>query len=112
MFGVSKGFSIKKIKPLMDHVLLESYTENSFFVDGICGMCKSRIEDVAYRVKGVKWAEWNLDTKQLNVKFEDVLNTEKLSKLLAKAGHDNWLLSAKEKVYNTLYSCCKYRTDH
>jgi periplasmic mercuric ion binding protein len=112
VLGVSKGFNTKTIKPILDNVLLDSFNESSFFVDGICGMCKTRIEDLAYRVKGVKWAEWSLETKQLNLKFEDIPNTEKLAKILAKAGHDNWLISAKEKAYNGLHSCCKYRSEH
>ena len=53
VLGVSKGFSLKTIKPLLSNILLESFNENSFFVDGICGMCKTRIEDLAYSVKGV-----------------------------------------------------------
>ena len=110
--GISKGFALKKIKPIIDNILLQSYNESSFFVDGICGMCKTRIEDLAYSVKGIKWAEWNLESKQLSVKFEEELNAEKLAKTLSKGGHDNWLLNAKDKAYNNLHSCCKYRTGH
>jgi len=112
VLGISKGFSLKTIKPLLSNILLESFNENSFFVDGICGMCKTRIEDLAYSVKGVKWAEWNLDSKLLLVKFEDDINTEKLAKVLSKGGHDNWLSTAKDGAYNKLHSCCKYRTVH
>jgi len=112
VLGVSKGFSLKTIKPLLNNILLESFNENSFFVDGICGMCKTRIEDLAYSVKGVKWAEWNLESKLLLVKFEDDINAEKLAKVLSKGGHDNWLSTAKDGAYNKLHSCCKYRTGH
>jgi len=112
VLGVSKGFALKKIKPIIDDILLQSYNESSFFVDGICGMCKTRIEHIAYSVKGVKWAEWNINTKQLAVKFDLEVNTEKLAKSLSKGGHDNWLLNAKDKAYNNLHSCCKYRTGH
>jgi len=112
VLGISKGFSLKTIKPLLSNILLESFNENSFFVDGICGMCKTRIEDLAYSVKGVKWAEWNLDSKLLLVKFEDDINTEKLAKVLSKGGHDNWLSTAKHGAYNKLHSCCKYRIGH
>ncbi len=112
VLAVSKGFSLKTIKPLLNNILLESFNENSFFVDGICGMCKTRIEDMANSVKGVKWAEWNLDSKLLLVKFEDDINTEKLAKVLSKGGHDNWLSTSKDGAYNKLHSCCKYRTEH
>jgi len=112
VFGVSKGFALKKIKPILSDILLQSYNENTLFVDGICGMCKTRIEDLAYSVKGVKWAEWDLQSKQLTVKFEDDINTEKLAKSLSKGGHDNWMFTAKDKAYNNLHSCCKYRSGH
>lgn len=114
VIGVSKGFDLSSntIKPLFSDILLQSFNENSFFVDGICGMCKTRIEDLAYSVKGVKWAEWNLESKQLVVKFDGEINTEKLAKTLTKGGHDNWMFTAKNKAYNNLHSCCKYRVDH
>jgi len=110
--GISKGFQIKTIKPQIDYTILESLNETSLFVDGICGMCKNRIETLAYKVKGVKWAEWNLENKTLSVKFKDALNEEKLAKILSKAGHDNWQLMAGEEAYQSLHSCCKYRTGH
>jgi copper chaperone CopZ len=110
--GISKGFQIKTIKPQIDYTILESLNETSLFVDGICGMCKNRIETLAYKVKGVKWAEWNLENKTLSVKFKDALNEEKLAKILSKAGHDNWQLRAGEEAYQNLHSCCKYRTGH
>ena len=110
--GVSKGFQLKTIKAQIDYAILETLNETTVFVDGICGMCKERIETIAYKVKGVKWTEWDLENKTLTLKFKDDLNEEKLAKLLAKAGHDNWQLKAGEKAYQNLHSCCKYRTGH
>ena len=112
VLGVSKGFTVKRIKPLLKNILLETYNEDIFFVDGICGMCKTRIEDLANSVKGVKWAEWNLESKQLMIKFEEEISIEKLAKSLSKGGHDNWMYTAKDKAYSNLHSCCKYRTEH
>jgi len=110
--GVSKGFQLKTIKAQIDYAILETLNETTVFVDGICGMCKERIETIAYKVKGVKWTEWDLENKTITLKFKDDLNEEKLAKLLAKAGHDNWQLKAGEKAYQNLHSCCKYRTGH
>jgi copper chaperone CopZ len=110
--GISKGFQLKTIKSQIDYTILESLNERTVFVDGICGMCQERIETLAYKMKGVKWAEWDLETKTLSLKFKDVLNEEKLAKILSKAGHDNWYLKAGEKAYQNLHSCCKYRTAH
>ena len=112
VLGLTKGFSVKKIKPQIDFSLLNSFSENSYFVDGVCGMCKTRIEDLAYKVKGVKWAEWDLETKQLSIKFDESFDVVKLAKTLSKGGHDNWFVNAKDKAYNNLHSCCKYRGEH
>ena len=37
-------------------------------VSGVCGMCKSRIETTALANPNVVFAEWNIDTKLLNIK--------------------------------------------
>ena len=75
-------------------------------------MCKTRIEDIAYAIKGVKWAEWDIESKHLTVKFEQDINDDKLAKSLSNGGHDNWIYTAKDKDYNKLHSCCKYRVTH
>jgi len=110
--GVSKIFRIISLEPQIDYQILETLNDRKLFVDGVCGMCKERIEGLAYKVKGVKWADWDLENKTLTLKFKDVLNEEKLAKVLSKAGHDNWQLKAGEKAYQNLHSCCKYRTMH
>lgn len=104
--GLSKGFHLKTIKAQIDYTILETLNETTVFVDGICGMCKERIETIAYKLKGVKWAEWDLESKILTLKFKEGLNEEKLAETLAKGGHDNWML----KAYQSLHSWCKYRS--
>jgi mercuric ion binding protein len=37
----------------------------AFEVDGICGMCKKRIEIAALKTKGVKFAIWDVKTHQI-----------------------------------------------
>ncbi len=85
------------------------YKTDSFFVDGICGMCKDRIQNSALTVKEVEWAEWNLDTKTLTIKYRDEVDLEKLHEIIAKVGHDTEKIKATDKAYNKLHSCCKYR---
>lgn len=82
---------------------------SEFKVYGACDMCKSRIEE-ALDVKGVKFSEWNKDTKNLKV----VYNSEKIAlddihKLLTKVGHDTDKMKATDEDYNALHGCCKYR---
>lgn len=111
-FGISKNFKLKTITPQIDYTILKNLNKKALFTDGICGMCKDRIENLAYKVKGVKWAEWDLENKTLTVKYKNELNEKKLAKTLAKGGHDNWQFKASEKAYNNLHSCCKYRSKH
>ena len=35
--------------------------EESFEVNGVCKMCKARIEKTAFKQKGVKNAEWDIN---------------------------------------------------
>ena len=40
-------------------------------VDGVCGMCKLRIEKACFQTKGVKHADWNVETHQLKLIFNN-----------------------------------------
>lgn len=82
----------------------------SFMVNGVCNMCKKRIEKAAIQVKGVKFANWNIKTKQLKVVMDqrktDVIS---IQKAIAKVGHDSKNIIANDKAYNSLHFCCLYR---
>ena len=83
-----------------------------FFVDGVCGMCKDRIEKSCIKVKGIKMVNWNLDNRQIKV----VYNTKKIDlpeihSFIASIGHDTDMIKASEKSYNSLDECCKYRDE-
>jgi mercuric ion binding protein len=79
-------------------------------VDGICEQCKKRIEDAAY-IKGVKHAEWNVDTHDLTLVYKPAkTSAEEVLAAIAKAGHDNERVKATDDAYNKLPHCCQYRT--
>ena len=81
-------------------------------VDGVCGMCKIRIEKAAFGVKGVKSAEWSLENHQLNLIFDErKTNVKQICENIAKAGHDTTMLMATDEDYNSLDHCCKYRDE-
>ena len=89
----------------------------AFEVDGICGMCKKRIETAALKTKGVKFALWNVKTHQLNLIMDerktDVLT---IQKSILKVGHDVIGLDEKkiiatDEAYNSVHPCCKYRDE-
>lgn len=79
-------------------------------VDGVCGMCKERIEKAAIRTKGVKSAVWSIETHQLKLIYDErKTNIETISKNLAAVGHDTKLVKATEEQYNSVHPCCRYR---
>jgi cation transport ATPase len=84
----------------------------SIEVDGICVMCKERIEKAAIRTKGVKSAVWNVDTHELKLIYDERKTDVKvISKNLASVGHDTKEIKATEEQYQSVHPCCKYRDD-
>jgi len=82
-------------------------------VKGNCGMCESRIEKAAKSVDGVSKADWNKETKQLEIVFDDTKTSlDKVEVAVAKVGHNTSKHKASDVAYNQLPDCCKYdRTD-
>lgn len=90
-------------------VLAGSKTEK-IKVYGNCGMCESRIEKAVKAVDGVTAADWNKETKMLDVTFDDSkVKVDDIHKAVAKVGHDTDKVKADDKVYAALHGCCHYR---
>ncbi len=82
----------------------------TFKVYGNCDMCKDRIEKAAESVDGVTAADWNKETKMLEVSFDaSKTDTKIIRKAIAKAGHDTLLEKAPDEVYAALPQCCHYK---
>lgn len=82
----------------------------SMEVDGVCGMCKERIEKAAIRTKGVKSAVWNVDTHELKLIYDErKTDLKTISKNIAAVGHDTKEIKATDEAYETVHPCCKYR---
>jgi hypothetical protein len=80
------------------------------WVDGICGMCKDRIEDAAYQTIGVAFADWNVESRILTIsKSPEPLDETALHLNVAGVGHDTRLIKATRADYDALHGCCKYR---
>ena len=78
-------------------------------VKGNCGMCEKRIEKAVSAVDGVSKADWDKETKNLAVVFDDSkTSTDKIEVAVAKVGHDTPHHKAKTNVYEELPGCCKY----
>ncbi|WP_299113197.1 heavy-metal-associated domain-containing protein [uncultured Winogradskyella sp.] len=84
----------------------------SIEVDGVCMMCKERIEKAAIRTKGVKSAVWNVKTHELKLILDErKTDIETISKKLAAVGHDTKLIKATKEAYSSVDPCCKYRDE-
>lgn len=83
-----------------------------FHVDGVCNMCKERIETAAYDLPGVKWVEWNKHTKLFNMKFKaSKVSLDEIHTAIAKVGHNTSKVKSEEKDYNALPGCCQYQSE-
>ena len=82
----------------------------SFEVKGNCGMCQKRIETAAVKMKGVKFASWNKDTKEFKaIMDENKCTVDDIKEKIASVGHDSEGFTAPKEVYDKLPACCKYR---
>lgn len=83
----------------------------TFEVDGVCGMCKKRIETACLKTKGVKFAIWDVKSHKLSVILnERKTKLETLKTNIANVGHDVvGFVKASDKAYNSVHPCCKYR---
>jgi len=81
-----------------------------FRVEGLCEMCKERIETTAKTVHGVEAAEWNMESKMLHISYDKShTDIDDVKKAIADAGHDNDKYRAPDSIYENLPECCLYR---
>lgn len=81
----------------------------TFKVFANCDMCKQRIEQ-AMDVKGVRYAEYNLETQMLTAHINPKqITVAQLHALVHAVGHDTETGKAAESAYAQLPGCCKYR---
>ncbi len=81
-------------------------------VDGVCLMCKVRIEKAAIKTKGVKFALWNLETHELKLIYnERKTDLKTIQTNIAVVGHDTPDIKATDEAYNSVDPCCKYRDE-
>ena len=90
-------------------LLAQSVKTEKFEVAGNCGMCETRIEKAANSVEGVSSADWDKETKMLEVSFNsEKSDVHKVHLAVAKVGHDTKMHKASDEVYDGLPGCCKY----
>jgi copper chaperone CopZ len=86
----------------------KSKTEK-FLVNGKCEMCEKRIEMAALSLEGVSKADWNKETKEIDVTIDEAKTSlQNVQEAIAKVGHDTEVIKATDEAYKELPACCKY----
>lgn len=81
----------------------------TFTAYGVCGMCETRIENAINEMEGVAWADWELATLELTVKYDpSEISLEQIKQKVADIGHDTESVRASKEAYENLHACCKY----
>ena len=90
-------------------LMAQTEKKEKLLVAGNCGLCKKRIETAAKSVEGVSTAEWDEETKMLEVSYDSTkANIHQIHMAVAKAGHDTKMHKASDEAYDKLPACCKY----
>jgi cation transport ATPase len=80
-------------------------------VSGVCEMCKSRIEKGTIKLKGVKYANWEIISNNLSLIYNSKkIKLDTIKKKIASLGHDTDKFKAPIDVYENLPDCCHYKT--
>ncbi|MEX1002181.1 MAG: heavy metal-associated domain-containing protein [Crocinitomicaceae bacterium] len=82
--------------------------EITFRTSAVCGMCKERIEDGLNYTKGVIFAELDLETKEVTVKYRTkYLTPKEVKQIVADLGYDAGDVPRNKKKFEKLPKCCK-----
>ena len=75
-------------------------------------MCKERIENAALSTVGIRFADWDIPSKELLVVLSpEPFDESALHRNIANVGHDTEKMRAPDEAYETLHACCKYRSE-
>ena len=98
----------KTINEFTKTTIVDGKGETTFTVWGNCEMWKETIEK-SLKVEGVERANWDVDKKLINVKFDaNKINLDQIQKNIALAGYDNVKYKGDDKAYKKLHACCQY----
>ena len=107
VFAFSPASAHNKANPQME--VSQATETTTFHVDGKCGMCKNRIESAVKEIEGIELANWDVETKELTVRYDaSKVKETAIHEKIASVGHDTEKVKAADEVYNSLPGCCKY----
>jgi mercuric ion binding protein len=100
LFTVVYGFGQNTKPPKQQTVVIQTSAQ--------CGDCKTRIEGGLNYTKGVKFAELDMTTKKVTVKFKPkTTNSEALKKIISSIGYDADEVKADPLAIKKLPLCCQ-----
>lgn len=80
----------------------------SFPTSAVCDECKERIETKLNYTKGVIYAELDVETKILTVKFKPtVISSQEIKEILASIGYSSDTVQRDSAAFEALPKCCK-----
>ena len=80
-----------------------------FKVNGVCEMCRHRIENAILKSDGIWSANWEEGSKTLVVKYNKLkTDPDKIQQVIASVGHDTNKFKAPDNSYAALPDCCHY----
>jgi copper chaperone CopZ len=74
----------------------------------VCNLCKVRLEDKLNYTSGIKFAELNLEDKNLTVKFNlKKISLDDIRKIISQTGYDADRITANPESVENLPACCR-----
>ena len=87
-------------------------TETTFGVKGNCKMCKKTIETAALSLDGVHKAVWDVETKQIDLVYDDQLvELMTIHNTIANSGYSTELVDLNKEAYDNRPMCCQYNPE-
>ena len=108
--GCKEQVIIKNVTSTKSDVSTEMQSDYSIGVRGNCGMCKTTIEKAVKELDFIVDAEWGIQSKILDIKFNDPSNfdIDALNFAITESGYETMNTSANQISYEALPMCCKY----
>jgi len=79
-----------------------------FFVRGNCEMCKERIDKSVLAISGVDKADWNVDSKMINVDYDSTkVSSMQIEEIIAATGHATKDVAMDSSAHAQLPKCCQ-----
>ena len=108
--GCKEQVVIKKAPSTISEGSTEMQSDYSIGVKGNCGMCKTTIEKAVKALDFVLEAEWGIQSKILDVRFNNPSNFDinELNTAITESGYETMNTTANQASYDALPMCCKY----